>query len=74
MEFEEIATSLNTSKILIGILEQVKEVSVPIDFFINVLDRQLEIKTNDEKTAFVFTLKENDVEQSNQHELIQSFE
>jgi hypothetical protein len=74
MEIEEVATSLNTSKILIGILEQTGEVSVPIDFFTNVLDRQLEIKTNDEQTAFVFKLKEKDVREPDQHELIQSFE
>jgi hypothetical protein len=59
MEVEEIFQSLNTNKILIGILEQVGKVEVPIDFFINVLDRQLEVKANSEGSAFVFSLKDN---------------
>lgn len=74
MEIEDIFSSLNTNKILIGILEQVGEVNVPIDFFINVLDRQIEVKTNAEKSAFVFSLKEDNVRESDQHEYIQSFE
>jgi hypothetical protein len=74
MEIEDIFSSLNTNKILIGILEQVGEVNVPIDFFINVLDRQIEVKTDAEKSAFVFSLKEDNVRESDQHEYIQSFE
>lgn len=60
MDMQEIFDSLNANKILIGILEQVKEVSVPISFFTDVSDRQLEVKSNSEMSEFIFSLRNKD--------------
>lgn len=60
MDMQEVFDSLNANKILIGILEQVKEVSVPISFFTDVSDRQLEVKSNSEMSEFIFSLRNKD--------------
>lgn len=57
----DIFASLNVSKILVAILEQQKEISVPSSSFINAatIDKELQVDYDSEKQTFLFKLKEN---------------
>ena len=59
---QEVYESLNLSKILIAILEQYKELSVPLDAFLSIPegDSGLEVNYDEEASSFTFKLKEQD--------------
>lgn len=59
----DVFASLNVSKILVAILEQQKEISVPSSAFINAAteDKELQVDYDSDKQTFLFKLKEQDV-------------
>jgi len=56
---EDYFKSLNANKILIGILSQIKEISIPVKFFSDIPDTQLAVTINEDGTEFIFKLKED---------------
>jgi hypothetical protein len=58
----DIFASLNVSKILVAILEQQKEISIPSSSFINAatIDKELQVDYDADKQTFLFKLKEQD--------------
>jgi hypothetical protein len=58
VSLEDYFNSLNANKILIGILSQLKEIEIPIEFFRNVPDSELGVTVNEDGSSFIFKLKE----------------
>lgn len=56
---EEYFKSLNPNKILIGVLQQIKKVEIPVGFFADVPNSELVVSVNEDGTSFVFSLKES---------------
>ena len=56
---EEYFKSLNPNKILIGVLQQVKQIEIPVGFFADVPNSELVVSVNEDGTSFIFTLKES---------------
>ena len=56
---EEYFKSLNPNKILIGVLQQIKKVEIPVGFFADVPNSELVVSVNVDGTLFVFSLKES---------------
>jgi hypothetical protein len=56
---EEYFKSLNPNKILIGVLQQIKKVEIPVGFFADVPNSELVVSVNEDGTLFVFSLKES---------------
>lgn len=56
---EELFKEMNLSKVLIAIMETVKEVSVPLLTFLDSAneDKELEVEYDSDKETFVFKLK-----------------
>lgn len=59
INIEEYFNSLNPSKILIGVLSQINKIEIPVSFFTQVSDSQLEVTLNESGDSFVFSLKDN---------------
>lgn len=57
---EEYFKSLNPNKILIGVLQQIKQVEIPVGFFADVPNSELVVSINEDGTSFIFTLKDSD--------------
>lgn len=59
----DVFASLNVSKILVAILEQQKEISVPSSAFLNAAteDKELQVDYDSDNQTFLFKLKEQDV-------------
>lgn len=57
----EVFQAMNATKILVAILENQKVVNIPLDTFINAGAEQknLNVEYNEETKEFVFQLKEN---------------
>lgn len=60
MTEENVTLQMDVSKILTSILIHHKEISVPIDIFMNEVkeDKQIEINYDDETKSFIFKLGE----------------
>jgi hypothetical protein len=56
---EEYFKSLNPNKILIGVLQQIKKIEIPVGFFADVPNSELVVSVNEDGTAFVFSLKDS---------------
>jgi hypothetical protein len=65
----EVYQAMNASNILVAILHSQKNVSVPLNVFLEASneDQQLNVEYNEETSSFVFKLKEK-IEQSNDQE------
>ncbi len=59
LDLEQYFNSLTSNKILIGVLGQTGKIEIPISFFTDVQDSQLEVTLNEDQTHFVFSLKGN---------------
>lgn len=59
LDLEQYFNSLTSNKILIGVLGQTGKIEIPISFFTDVQDSQLEVTLNEDQTHFVFSLKDN---------------
>ena len=59
VSLDQYFESLTSSKILIGILNEIKTIEIPISFFSNVPDSQLEVGLNENQTNFIFSLRED---------------
>jgi hypothetical protein len=59
LDLEQYFNSLTSNKILIGVLGQTGKIEIPISFFTDVQDSQLEVTLNEDQTHFVFSLKSN---------------
>lgn len=55
---EDIFNSLNPSKILIGTLTQIKEVTIPVNFFLDVPDSQVAVTLSEDGSSFIFNLRD----------------
>jgi hypothetical protein len=60
ISMDDYFNSLNSNKILIGALVQLKRIEIPVSFFSNVPDSQMMVTVNEDGSKFIFTLKEND--------------
>lgn len=56
---EDYFKSLNPNKILIGILQQIKNIEIPVGFFSDVPNSELVVGVNEDGTSFVFSLKDS---------------
>ena len=65
----EVYQAMNASNILVAILQSQKNVSVPLNVFLEASneDQQLNVEYNEETSSFVFQLKEK-IEQPNTQE------
>jgi hypothetical protein len=65
----EVYQAMNASNILVAILQSQKNVSVPLNVFLEASneDQQLNVEYNEETSSFVFQLKEK-IEQPNNQE------
>ena len=65
----EVYQAMNASNILVAILRSQKNVSVPLNVFLEASneDQQLNVEYNEESSSFVFQLKEK-IEQPNNQE------
>jgi len=65
----EVYQAMNASNILVAILRSQKNVSVPLNVFLEASneDQQLNVEYNEETSSFVFQLKEK-IEQPNNQE------
>ena len=59
VSLDKYFNSLNPSKILIGILTELKQIEIPISFFSDVPDSQMSVTINEDGTKFIFSLREN---------------
>jgi hypothetical protein len=59
---QEIYAQLNAPRILVGILEKMGEVSIPVTQFLNAIteDKELQIDYNEEDQTFLFKLNQKD--------------
>jgi len=73
---QDIFASLNVSKILVAILEIQNEVVIPSSSFINAAttDKELQVDYDSDSQSFKFKLKGKDGSQSDNDQLIESFE
>jgi len=55
---EDIFNSLNPSKILIGVLNQIKEITIPVNFFLDVPDSQIAVTLSEDGSSFIFNLRD----------------
>jgi hypothetical protein len=69
----EVYQAMNASNILVAILRSQKNVSVPLNVFLEASneDQQLNVEYNEETSSFVFKLKEK-IEQPNDQENAES--
>jgi hypothetical protein len=69
----EVYQAMNASNILVAILRSQKNVSVPLNVFLEASneDQQLNVEYNEETSSFVFQLKEK-IEQPNDQENAES--
>jgi hypothetical protein len=69
----EVYQAMNASNILVAILQSQKNVSIPLNVFLEASneDQQLNVEYNEETSSFVFQLKEK-IEQSNDQENAES--
>lgn len=58
VSIEDYFNSLNANKILIGVLSQIKEIQIPVEFFRNVPDSEMAVTVNEDGTNFIFKLKD----------------
>lgn len=58
VSLDQYFESLTSSKILIGVLNEIKTIEIPVSFFSNVPDSQLEVGLNENQTNFIFSLRE----------------
>lgn len=58
VSIEDYFNSLNSNKILIGVLTQLKQVEIPISFFLDVPDSEMHVTVNEDGTNFIFSLRE----------------
>jgi hypothetical protein len=65
----EVYQAMNASNILVAILQSQKNVSIPLNVFLEASneDQQLNVEYNEETSSFVFQLKEK-IEQPNNQE------
>jgi hypothetical protein len=56
----EVFDSLNPSKILVALLQELKTFSIPLDSFLSIPkeEQSLEVNYDDETKSFVFNLKD----------------
>lgn len=59
VSLDQYFESLTSSKILIGVLNEIKTIEIPVSFFSNVPDSQLEVGLNENQTNFIFSLRED---------------
>jgi nitrogen fixation/metabolism regulation signal transduction histidine kinase len=73
---EEIFTQLNATKVLIAILDTIKEISIPTSAIIDAggIDRELQVDYNSEDQTFTFKVRETAEPGNNDNELITDFE
>lgn len=55
---DDYFNSLNANKVLIGVLNQIKQIEIPVSFFTNVPDSQMMVTLNEDGSKFIFSLKE----------------
>ena len=60
ISMDDYFNSLNSNKILIGALTQLKQIEIPVSFFSSVPDSQMMVTVSEDGSKFIFTLKEND--------------
>jgi hypothetical protein len=73
---EEVFTQLNATKVLIAILDTIKEISIPTSAIIDAggIDRELQVDYNSEDQTFTFKVRETIESGNNDNELITDFE
>jgi hypothetical protein len=73
---EEIFTQLNATKVLIAVLETIKEISIPTSAIIDAggIDRELQVDYNSEDQTFTFKVRETIEPGNNDDKLITDFE
>ena len=56
----DVFKEMNLSKILIAFLETLKEITIPLDVFLNAAneDKELQVDFNSDNQSFTFKLKE----------------
>lgn len=69
----EIYQAMNATNILVAILETQKQISIPIDIFLNASNeaKNLNVEYNEESSSFMFELRDK-VEQQNNNENVES--
>jgi len=69
----EVYQAMNASNILVAILRSQKNISVPLNVFLEASneDQQLNVEYNEETSSFIFKLKEK-IEQPNNQENAES--
>jgi hypothetical protein len=73
---EEVFTQLNATKVLIAILDTIKEISIPTSAIIDAggIDRELQVDYNSEDQTFTFKVRETVESGFNNDQLITDFE
>jgi hypothetical protein len=73
---EEVFTQLNATKVLIAILDTIKEISIPTSAIIDAggVDRELQVDYNSDNQTFTFKVRETVESGNSDNELITDFE
>ena len=73
---EEVFTQLNSTKILIAVLETITEISIPTSAIIGAagVDRELQVDYNSDDQTFTFKVRETVESGNSDNELITDFE
>ena len=75
-EQDEAIAALSVSRILIAMLDILKEVTVPTEVFLKAAqtDKELQVDYNSDNQTFTFKLKEENGSGFDNNQLIESFE